>query len=351
MTLRSLVRNDVERRPRAPVRLVVGFLLIATLGVVGTVAAELLAGAVWPSRPQAYVLVGSTLGLAAGAAAGVVVVARLLDRRPVTDYGFRGGRAWWRDAAAGAGLAIGIQATILGVALAAGWAVVVDGLRAGPEGIVLAVVASVVLFAVVGVYEELVVRGFVLKNVAEGTARYGSVPAVAAAVVVSSLLFGGVHLLNAGASLVSTAVIAVIAVTLGAGYVLTGRLGLAVGFHAAWNVAMGVLFGQPVSGLVPPAQLLVVEATGPAAWTGGAFGLEAGLLGVLGAVAGLAGVVAYARLVEGRVRVHPSVLVPDLRTAGTDARAAVDAGGSERDVEVDATAPGASTTPPDARSR
>lgn len=103
---------------------------------------------------------------------------------------------------------------------------------------------------------------------------------------------------------------------LAAGYVLTGRLGLAVDFHAGWNLAMGVVFGQPVSGLSVPARLLVVDVTGPAAWTGGAFGSEAGLSGVFAALGGLAGVVAYARLVAGAIRVHPDLLVPDLRTDG-----------------------------------
>jgi hypothetical protein len=48
-------------------------------------------------------------------------------------------------------------------------------------------------------------------------------------------------------------------------------------------------------------------------WTGGAFGPEAGLLGVLAALAGLLGVVGYARIVEGRIGIHADLLVPTLR--------------------------------------
>jgi hypothetical protein len=73
---------------------------------------------------------------------------------------------------------------------------------------------------------------------------------------------------------------------------LTGRLGVAVGLHFAWTVAGGPLFGVPVSGQSVPARLLVVDVTGPVARTGGAFGPEAGLLGVLAAPAGLVDVVA-----------------------------------------------------------
>jgi hypothetical protein len=313
MSFKTYLWNAAEGRARAPVRLLVGVFVIALLAVVGTVLAELAMTVLWPSSPFAYYLVGTTLGLGLGAIVGVLVVGRYLDRRPVGDYGFRGGRAWWRDLVVGIALAIAVQGGVLGVQLASGWAVVTETIVAGPEGFLLALAASIALFAVVGLYEELVVRGFVLKNVAEGLAGYGATVAVAVAVVVSSLLFGVIHLANAGASLVAGAGIAVIAITLAASYVLTGRLGLAVGFHGAWNVAMGVLFGFPVSGLETPARVLVVDVTGPVTWTGGAFGPEAGLLGVLAALAGLLGVVGYARIVEGRIGIHADLLVPTLR--------------------------------------
>ncbi len=345
MSLRTLFWNATESRPRAAVRLVVGFLLIAVLAVVGSLIAELGVSALWDARTVSYVLLGSMLGLGLGATLGVVLVARFLDRRKLDDYGFRGGRAWWRDLAAGLGLAVGLQAAVLGVELEAGWVTVVATVSARADGFALALVATLALFVVVGVYEELVVRGFVLKNLAEGLSAYGRFRAVGAAVVGSSLLFGVVHLTNQGSSLVSMAGIAVIALTLAAGYVLTGRLGLPVGFHVGWNVAMGVLFGQPVSGFDVPARVLVVEVTGPAAWTGGEFGPEAGLLGVLAALVGLAVVVGYARVVEGAVRIHPAVLAPDLRTRRETAPATADVrdelpvnadGGTEQDVDVSA---------------
>lgn len=343
MSLRTLFWNATESRPRAAVRLVVGLSLVAVLGVAGSVVFEFVVSALWAARTVSYVLLGSMLGLGLGATLGVVLVARFLDRRELGDYGFRGGRAWWRDLAAGLALAVGLQAAVLGVELEAGWVTVVATVSARADGFALALVATLALFVVVGVYEELVVRGFVLKNVAEGLSKYGRFRAVGAAVVGSSLLFGVVHLTNQGSSLVSTAGIAVIALTLAAGYVLTGRLGLSVGFHVGWNVAMGVLFGQPVSGFAVPARVLVVEVTGPATWTGGEFGPEAGLLGVLAALVGLAVVVGYARVVEGDVRIHPDVFTPDLRTRresdSTDASVhdelTVNAdGGIEQDVDA-----------------
>jgi len=314
MQLAGHLWNNAEARLRAPVRLVVGLFVIALFAVVGTVLTDVLAAVLWPSIPSAYYLVLTTVGLAFGAVVGVAVVARTIDRRPLSDYGFRGGRAWWRDLLFGVAVAVAVQAAVTGVELAAGWAVVADTTVAASGGFVALLLASVLLFAVVGFYEELVVRGVVLKNVAEGLAGRGSVVAVAAAVLVSSLLFGVIHLANAGASAVSVAVIGFIALTVATSYVLTGRLGFAVGFHAAWNIAMGVLFGHPVSGVSVPARVLAVDVTGPALWTGGAFGPEAGLLGVAAGFVGFLAVLAYARVVEGGLRIHPDVVVPTRRT-------------------------------------
>lgn len=219
-----------------------------------------------------------------------------------------------RELLVGVALAVTSQAAVLGVELATGWGVVVDTAVAGSGGFVALLVASVVLFIVVGFYEELVFRGVVLKNIAEGLAGQGAVMAVAVAVFVSSLLFGIIHLANDSTSVISVAVIGFIALTVAASYVLTGRLGFAVGFHAAWNIAMGVLFGHPVSGIAVPARVLAVDVTGPALWTGGDFDPEAGLLGVAAGFVGFLGVLVYLRVVEGSLRIHPNILVPTRRT-------------------------------------
>jgi membrane protease YdiL (CAAX protease family) len=329
MHIRSLVWNSVERRPRALIRLLIGFFVIATFAVVGTIVADLVSVAFVQPLPFGY-LVLTTLGLGLGAVIGALVVARYIDRRPVADYGFRERKEWGRDLVVGAGLALVAQTVAVGVALSAGWAVVVDTIVAGPEEFVPGLVGALLLFAVVGFYEELVARGVVLKNVAEGCASYGPVPAVLAAIIVSSVVFGIVHLANAGASLVSVVVIAVIAITVAASYVLTGRLGLAIGFHAGWNSSMGVLFGQPVSGIDLPARILAIEVTGPTSWTGGAFGFEAGFLGVVAGLVGLVGVIMYVYAVEGRLRVHPGLLVPTLR-GRSDEESAVIRGDSHAD--------------------
>ena len=77
-------------------------------------------------------------------------------------------------------------------------------------------------------------------------------------------------------------------ILLGAAYLLTRRLWLAIGIHAAWNFTQGWVFSVPVSGGDAPLGLLITRRIGPDWLTGGDFGLEASAVAMV--VATLAGV-------------------------------------------------------------
>ncbi len=66
-------------------------------------------------------------------------------------------------------------------------------------------------------------------------------------------------------------------VLLGACFVATRRLWLAVGVHAAWNFVEGGVFGTPVSGYAIPG-VLRSSLSGPEWLTGGSFGPESSLV-------------------------------------------------------------------------
>ena len=90
------------------------------------------------------------------------------------------------------------------------------------------------------------------------------------------------HLPNPEATVLSSAAIALEAgVMLAAAYMLTRRVWLAIGIHAAWNFTQSGIFGAPTSG-VPSPGFLEGQFQGPTWLSGGAFGPEAPSVAVAG---------------------------------------------------------------------
>jgi len=178
-----------------------------------------------------------------------------------------------------------------------------------------------VYFVAVGGFEELLLRGYLLANLSEGlrwVPRLGSRGAIGVATGATSALFGLAHLGNPNATPVAAVTITAYGAFLAAGYLLTGRIAVPVGVHVTWNLALSSVFGFPVSGVRTPATVIAVEATGPAAVTGGAFGPEAGLVSLAPLAVGTATLLGWAYWREGEVRVHESVAVPDLHRSDPD---------------------------------
>jgi len=101
------------------------------------------------------------------------------------------------------------------------------------------------------------------------------------ALVISAILFGLMHLPNSNATLGAAAAIMIEAgVMLAAAYMLTRRLWLCIGIHAAWNFTQGGIFSIAVSGTASQG-LLSGSLQGPGWLTGGQFGVESSLLAVL----------------------------------------------------------------------
>jgi hypothetical protein len=125
-----------------------------------------------------------------------------------------------------------------------------------------------------GVGEELAFRGVIFRMTEE---RLGT----AAALIISSLLFGLVHAANPGATLVSTAAIALEAGgLLGMAYSASRSLWLPIGLHFGWNFTEGGIFGTAVSGGQSHG-LVDSVLSGPTLMTGGSFGPEASVIAVV----------------------------------------------------------------------
>ena len=131
-----------------------------------------------------------------------------------------------------------------------------------------------------GFFEELLLRGIIFRWLEELAGSW-------IALALSALLFGFLHAGNDNASFFSSLAIAIEAgILLGAAYMLTRSLWLAIGLHAGWNVVQA-LWDVPVSGydLDGPIE---ARLEGPALLAGGGFGLEATVFAlVLATAAGL----------------------------------------------------------------
>ncbi|WP_326632750.1 CPBP family intramembrane metalloprotease [Nonomuraea fuscirosea] len=166
----------------------------------------------------------------------------------------------------GLGLFTGLMALI---AVFGGWQAVSWGSIGGALG-------AAGMMASVAVAEELLFRGVLFRIMEE---RLGTVISL----VVSMLVFGATHLVNANATLWGVLSIALTGgVMLAAAYVATRSLWLPIGLHFAWNFTHTGIFGVSLSGSDSPVEgLLNVTLSGPSALTGGVFGPEASLLALV----------------------------------------------------------------------
>ncbi|MET0422809.1 MAG: type II CAAX endopeptidase family protein [Actinoplanes sp.] len=207
------------------------------------------------------------LGLAGAAAAlGLYVVAvRFLERRPVTELARPGAAGQLgRGALIGFGL---FTTVVLIIAVFGGYGL--DGW--GSFGGMLSLLG---LMAAVAVAEEILFRGVLFRIVEEWTGTWG-------ALAVSAVVFGGLHLLNPGGTLVGAIAVMVAGAMVAAAYAWTRTLWLPIGLHFGWNFTESGLFGAIVSGSDDRTGLLRSVFDGPAALSGGSFGPEAGLPAIL----------------------------------------------------------------------
>jgi membrane protease YdiL (CAAX protease family) len=305
----TLFWNDAERRLRAVWRIVLQLALSFAFAALPLITlGELLSHA----RHQGFL---SSLAKESFDQLGNIVLAPIvilalywslrlgaqwIEHRGFSVYGSTPNRRWWRELACGIAFATLLMTLIFAVELLAGWVRITGHLdsaalsRAASIGIFF----SLVKVVCVGIYEEWISRGLVLRNLTDGLTGLfglGGGPAAAAAVILSSALFSLLHLTSPNIGVAGLGGIFLIGVLLGVAYVATGRLAVPMGFHLAWNLVQGVVFGLPVSGDLEPTRILSIRQEGPALWTGGAFGPEAGLVAMAVTLLGLAALVVHLR--------------------------------------------------------
>jgi hypothetical protein len=229
-----------------------------------------------------------------GAYLGIVLLVtwlarRWFDRRPLRDMGLQSPPGWQREILLGLALGAVLMLSVFVVEVALGW-VHITGF-AWQDYDVPTVIAFTILegwnFVAAAVGEELIIRGYVLQTLDLSVG-------LPSAVFISSVIFGLLHATNPNASVLATINLVVAGAMLAIAYVLTRRLWLPIALHFSWNFFQGTIFGFPVSGW-QEFGLLHQTNTGPTLLAGGAFGPEAGVLGLLAMVGGILALRAWGR--------------------------------------------------------
>ncbi len=233
------------------------------------------------------------------ALASTLAATRLLERRPLAAFGLRLDPHWWADLGFGVVLGALFTASIFSVLVAAGW-LEVTGLFQTPvtgQPFALGLGAFLLNAVMVGTGEELVFRAYQLTALAQGLGRMGPRLAIGTAWLISSILFGLWHVPNTGATGTSVIIAVLGGFLLGAGYVLTGRLGLSIGLHAALNFFGDNVFGFGSGGgqIADRPTIIATSEVGPDLWTGGPFGPAAGLVAVGAILLGVVAIWLWAR--------------------------------------------------------
>ena len=264
--LARIFLSPEEPRLRAGWRLLLHILLMllfgSILGVIAIALGILDLDSIWGQILNFLIITGS-----------VYVARRWLDKRSFESLGLKLDRYTALDILAGIGITF-VQMGFIYVAMfGLGW-LTFEGFAwdFDPLNVVIrGVVTFFVLFLFVGWNEELLSRGYQLQTIASGLNLFWGV-------VISSAIFGLLHLGNPNATWVSAVGIFFAGVYLAYGYIRTKQLWLPIGLHIGWNFFEGVVFGFPVSGLSNIYKLIRIRVHGPELWTGGAFGPEAGLI-------------------------------------------------------------------------
>ncbi len=222
-----------------------------------------------------------------GLIAVATIIIQTLRRRPLVEVtGAMDGR-WIVCLAIGVVLG-GLLMALPALGLAAAGLLRFDLAPATPQRLA----NTIALMLAVAMAEELLFRGVLFQRLIDGL---GVWPAQA----LTALLFVLTHLNNPGmegaTKLWAASNIFLASVLFGLAYVRTQSLALPIGLHFMANVTQGVILGFGVSGQSEPSLLIPRFSDAPTWLTGGAFGLEASLPGLLTLLALLAGLAHFLR--------------------------------------------------------
>lgn len=245
----------------------------------------------------------------------LVIVSKTIDKRKICDFGFVLNREWWLNLLAGFLLGGFLMTIIFLISNSFEWISIKDTFYYSSvhQSFALPFIVFLVYCICTGAFEEMLARGYLLKNLAEGI----NLPivntriSILSSLLILSLIFGLSHLFNPDANFIGFLNLFLLGITFGIGYIYTGQLALPIGFHVGWNFFMGNVFGFPVSGIQYLANSVTVfriSSVSNDLFTGGEFGPEAGLLALFVNIIGITVIFAWVYLRNNRrIILHKSI--------------------------------------------
>jgi membrane protease YdiL (CAAX protease family) len=191
-----------------------------------------------------------------------------IERGNFSAYGlplrFAFGKHFWIGTIAGFAA---ISACLLGIFACGGFHLTGMGIHG--KTLLGATVAWSIAFAIVGLSEEFIFRGYLQYTLSTGIGFWPSA-------LLLSVLFGAVHAGNQGETLFGLLQVVAFGLLFCLFLRRTGNLWWAVGFHAGWDWGQTFFYGVPDSGLPGYHSLFTSSFSGGPSWlTGGTVGPEA----------------------------------------------------------------------------
>lgn len=146
------------------------------------------------------------------------------------------------------------------------------------------ILLSIILYVIVAVMEEVLLRGYILRNLMISFNKY-------VALIISSIIFAVMHGFNPNIDLFSMTNIFLAGILLGISYIHTKNLWFPIALHLSWNLFQ-TIFGFNVSGqdFYSLIEFSINENT---ILNGGAFGFEGSILSVISMIITIIGIWIY----------------------------------------------------------
>lgn len=148
------------------------------------------------------------------------------------------------------------------------------------------VILSIILFIIVAVVEEVLLRGYILRNLMISFNKY-------IALIISSILFSLMHSFNPNIDLFALTNLFLAGILLGISYIHTKNLWFPISLHLSWNLFQSIL-GFNVSGQ-NSYSLIEFSITENNLLNGGLFGFEGSILSIIAQLITIVGIIIYYR--------------------------------------------------------